>query len=168
MSIFKNKKDDVEKIAREAKREFCDQIVAWHEKMKRQDAEIASVFDLSKVEEIHVNFWDDFAEGEETYAYVEMGDAPWEFEFDVLNHIFQFAKSLPVVASGQIKLKLWFHDSSTVHPILIGIRDAEFSLYKRWQLIISGANGESLEKLAEDLKSAPAFNGKPLSIYSES
>lgn len=146
-------------------------ISKWESFLARRDSEeqeLERSFNPDEVESYPVNIWDDFADGDDTYAYVESSKIPSSVDFKVLNHLMQFAETLDLVKGGRIKLRMSFHDSAVKYPWLVGNRDAQFCLYRRWELIISCPNHEVLEELVEQLAKVPDFQGKKIDVYSES
>lgn len=133
-----------------------------------KERDLEQSYNPDEIESFPVNIWDDFADGDDTYAYVESSKVPSAVDFKVLNHLMQFAETLDLVKSGRVKLYMSFHDSAVKYPWLVGKRKAEFCLFRRWELIISCPNHEVLEELVEQLAKVPDFQGKKIDVYSES
>lgn len=137
-------------------------------KREAKERDVEQSYNPDEIESFPVNIWDDFADGDETYAYVEEGSIPSTVKFKVLLHLMQFAETLDLVKDGRVKLRMSFHDSAVKFPFLVGNREAEFSLYRRWELKISCPNNEVLEEFVEQLAKVPDFQGKRVAVYSES
>ncbi len=168
--LVSSKKAKVEKEAafNEGRNTYIEQLQAWHKRCADNQVNLDSSFDPTTVSKYSINVWDDYPEEEGTYAYVEMCEVPDRICFDVLLHLFVYAKSNPKIMDMGVNLGMRFCDSSECFPTLIGRRDGEYSLFKRWEIIITGADYEILEKVVGLLKEVPAFSGKSLDIYSES
>jgi hypothetical protein len=152
----------------EGRKSYISDLQAWHKRLHEKQVELESTFDLRKVNKWSVNVWDDFPEGGTTYAYVEMDAIPDVVCVDLLMHLLAYAKSNRVINDSDCALSLRFYDSSSVHPVLIGSRVGEYSMFKRWEMTITGASYESLDLVVQELKKAPDFQDKPFKIYSES
>lgn len=137
-------------------------------KREAKELELEQSFRPDEVESYPVNIWDDFADGDETYAYVEDRRVPMEVKFKVLNHIMQFAETLDMVKEGRVSLLIFFNDSVLKYPLLVGNSEAQFCLYRRWELKISCPNHEVFEEFVEQLAKVPDFQGKKVEVYSES
>lgn len=143
----------------------------WESFLARRDSEEQEKersFNPDEVESYLVNIWDDFADGEETYAYVEDRRVPMEVKFKILNHLMQFAETLDMVKEGRVSLLIFFNDSALKYPLLVGNSEAEYCLYRRWELKISCPNHEVLDEFVEQLAKVPDFQGKKIDVYSES
>jgi hypothetical protein len=158
----------IDLIFNEGRKTFIKQFKAWHARVDAEDLALERGFTWGSIESIVVNVWDDYAEGEQTYAYVEMDGLPRKVELDVLIHLLGHARQFDSVQSGELRVSLAFVDSSVKFPQLIGKDDAELSLYKRWQLTIDGASHAQLESFVESLQSVSPLNGKPIEVISES
>lgn len=146
-------------------------VADWDSFLAKREAKERGVeqsYNPAEIESFPVNVWDDFADGDETYAYVEDGSIPSAVKFKVLNHLMQFAETLDMVKEGRVSLLMFFHDSAVKFPFLAGNRDAEFCLYRRWELKISCSNHEVLDEFVEQLAKVPDFQGKKIDVYSES
>lgn len=146
-------------------------VADWNSFLAKREAkerDVEQSYNPDEIESFPVNIWDDFADGDETYAYVEEGSIPSTVKFKVLLHLMQFAETLDLVKDGRVKLRMSFHDSAVKFPFLVGNREAEFSLYRRWELKISCPNNEVLEEFVEQLAKVPDFQGKRVAVYSES
>jgi len=164
----KNAESRSKKAFKEGRNSYVSDLKAWHEKQSTLQSELDAEFENSSIEKFSVNIWDDSSEGGITYAYVEMNGAPNSVCFDLLTALYEFSKSNVKINKTGVKFGIRFYDASTVWPSLIGDRNSEFSLYKRWEMTIHGANYESLEVVVKELKRFPQFMGKPVDIYSES
>ncbi len=143
----------------------------WEEFMAKREAKerrIENEFKPDQIDCYPVNIWDDFADGDDTYAYVEDRKIPSTLKFLVLNHLMQFAQTLDLVKDGLVKIRMEFDDSVLKYPLFVGDPECEFSLYRRWELKISCPNHEVLEELVGKLAKVPDFQGKKIDVYSES
>jgi len=143
----------------------------WEEFIAKREAkeqQLESEFKPDQIDCYPVNIWDDFADGDDTYAYVESSKVPSAVDFKVLNHLMQFAETLDLIKDGRVKLRMSFYDSAVKYPWLVGKRKAEFCLFRRWELIISCPNHEVLDEFVEQLAKVPDFQGKKIDVYSES
>ncbi|MBQ68954.1 hypothetical protein CL689_02710 [Candidatus Saccharibacteria bacterium] len=143
----------------------------WEEFIAKREAkeqQLESEFKPDQIDCYPVNIWDDFADGEETYAYVEDRRVPMEVKFKILNHLMQFAETLDMVKEGRVSLLIFFNDSALKYPLLVGNSEAEYCLYRRWELKISCPNHEVLDEFVEQLAKVPDFQGKKIDVYSES
>lgn len=146
-------------------------VADWDSFLAKREAKERGVeqsYSPGEVKSFPVNVWDDFADGDETYAYVEDGSVPSAVKFKVLNHLMQFAETLDMVKEGRVSLLMFFNDSVLKYPLLVGNSEAEFCLYRRWELKISCPNHEVLEEFVEQMAKVPDFQGKKVEVYSES
>lgn len=157
-----------EELLKRGREAFIEQFEAWHARVDAEDLVLERNFTWDSIESLLVNVWDDYPEGEQTYAYVEMSDLPRKVELDVLIHLLEHARQFGSVRSGELHVSLVFDDSSVRYPMLIGARGAGCTLYKRWEMTIDGASYEQLKSFVEYLQSVPPFKGKPLEVISES
>lgn len=161
----KSASDEALKKGRES---FIESLEVWHKKFDDNQSKLANEFELSSIQFWSLNVWDDFPEQGETYAYVEMIGVPNEICCELLISLLGYANNNDKIKQTGAKLRLSFFDSSVKYPALIGRRDAQFTMSKHWQLMISGINYEEFGILVDELKKAPPFKGKPLDVYSES
>lgn len=168
--LVSSKKATAEKDAafKEGKKSFIDSLQAWHKKLAEEQIRLEASYSLGSIDKFSVNVWDDYPKEEGTYAYVEMSEVPDKICFDVLIHLLGYAKANQVIKSTGVKLGLRFYDSSAVYPALIGNKEGEYSLFKRWELTICGADYETLEIIVNQLKMVPLFEDKKVDVYSES
>lgn len=152
----------------QGRQEYMSDLKAWHKRVTDRQAEVEVSFDLHAVKQWDVNVWDDFEEGGETYAYVKMADVPDNAAIDLLLHLLSYAKNNDSIANTGVKVGLRFYDSSAVYPSLIGRRDGEYALFKRWELTFMGVDYPSLEVIVSELKQADPFMGKTIRVCSES
>lgn len=137
-------------------------------KREAKERDLEQSYNPDEIESFPVNIWDDFADGDDTYAYVEDRRIPMEVEFKILSHLMQFAETLDLVKNGRVKLRMSFHDSAAKYPFLVGNREAEFCLYSRWELKISCPSHEVLEEFVQQMEKVPDFQSKKVEVYSES
>lgn len=152
----------------EGRKTYISCLQAWHKKLADEQIRLEASYSLDSIDKFSINVWDDYPEEEGTYAYVEMSEVPDKICFDVLIHLLGFAKANQVIKYTGVKLGLRFYDSSVVYPALIGNKEGEYSLFKRWELTICGADYETLELIVDQLKMAPLFEDKKVDVYSES
>lgn len=158
----------IDALLKRGREAFIEQFSAWHARVDAEDLVLERKFTWDSIESLVVNVWDDYAEGEQTYAYVEMNDLPRKVELDVLIHLLNHARQFGPVQSGELHVSLVFDDSSVRYPVLIGARGAGCTLYKRWEMTIDGASYALLESFVEYLQSVPPLHGKPIEVISES
>ncbi len=157
-----------EAARKEGRQAYIASLEAWHKRLGEQQSVLEASFDVNDVEAWLVNVWDDYPEKGTTYAYVEMNDVPDCRCLDLLMHLLRFAQDNHKITKTGVELGLRFHDSSTVYPALIGCSTGEYSLFKRWEITITGASYEALDQVVAELKMAPMFWAKPIDVYSES
>jgi hypothetical protein len=163
-----NSKAKLQSAVEEGRKNFIAAFQEWHKKIADKQTELESSFSMEAITSFSVNVWDDYDESEGTYAYVEMRGVPDSVCCDVLIHILEFAKSNKNIVATGAKFGLRFYDSAAVYPTLIGNPEVEFSLFKRWEMTIIDADYETLGVIVAEFKALPQFQGKPITIYSES
>lgn len=141
---------------------------AWHKKIADKEKVLEDSFVEKKVEKYSINVWDDYPQDGMTYAYVEMPDIPGSICCILLTYIIDVANNNEKITALGVNLALRYYDSSVVYPTLIGDREAEFCLFKRWEITIDGADYEKLEVIVEELQKIKHYKDKPLDVYSES
>lgn len=149
---------------------YIESFEQLHKKFAEKQAELERTFCMDDVKSFPVNVWDDYDENESdgTYAYVEMREVPNKVCCDLLIHILAFAKSDPEIAETGAIFNLSFYDSVKLFPGLVGRKNDEFILNQRWEIRITNANYDALEVIVQRLKKVPNYQGKPISVYSES
>lgn len=162
------KKEGIKVKPVDDKKNYIAAFEAWHKRMSENQIKLKETFTLDSLTAIPVNVWDECEDGGTTFAYVEKQNVPDSVCCDVMLHILRFIRSNQVITSTGVEFGLRFYDSSTAYPALIGNPELEFSLFKRWELTIKGADPEKLEIIVEELKAVPPFEGKPINVYSES
>jgi hypothetical protein len=158
---------------RQARNDFADELVAYHEKYNLEQEKLEADFDSLKLKKINVNIWDDFesdscvtdGELQETYAYVEELKFPDKLCLDILSSTILYINSNNLLPE-KVNMSLKFYDSTTKYPILVG--ENEYSLYKRWQIEFKGITHKILDDLIDKLELFEPFNHIKLNIYSES
>ena len=165
-----SKKAEIEKglSFKQGRDSYISSLLLWHEKLAAEQTRIESEYRSDSFSSFNINVWDDYEEGKATYVYVEENNLPDSVCFDVLSHLYSFAKYSKEIVSTGVTLGFRFFDSSEVHPTLIGAAEGEHSLFKRWEMTIDGADYETLELIVKLLQSVPTLDGKALHIYSES
>lgn len=158
-------KQNALKIGRES---FIAHLIAWHKKVEERQRELESHYTAQAIENYSINIWDEYTDLGETFAYVEMTEVPNSICFELLNRMLLFARGNKAVNKLDIGLAMRFYDSSTFHPALIGNKEAEFTMYKRWEIVISHVTPTKLENLVRELNACPPYLRIPFDVYSES
>lgn len=153
---------------KKGKAAFIADLLTWHRKVAEHQRCLEASYVPESIDCFCINVWDDFADEEGTYAYVEMQDVPDRVCFDVLNHLLSFANENPVIRSTGATFGMRFFDASIVWPALIGNPDSEFGLFKRWEITIAGIDLEALETVVQQLQGAPKFMNKRIDVLCES
>jgi len=168
--LVSSKRMTAEKDAafKDGRETFIANFLAWHKIIAEKQLCLETNYSPDSIDKFQVNVWDDYRDEEGTYAYVDMSEVPDRICFDLLDHLLNYAKGNREIRSTGIKLGMRFYDSSSVYPALIGNKQGEYSLYKRWELMIFGADYETLALVVDQLKKVPPFEGKPIDVYSES
>ncbi|MFT7157449.1 MAG: hypothetical protein ACI8Q1_002468 [Parvicella sp.] len=106
-------------VERKAKLDMADKLEAFHKKYEDDQKGLESSFDLSVMERVNVNFWDDFhddgyvPEGEvtETYAYIEDSTIPDIECHKLLSKLLSHIEDNDLLPSS-VKMRMHLSDST--------------------------------------------------------
>jgi hypothetical protein len=104
---------------------------------------------------ININIWDDYNDGEETYAYVEENNMKLSFQKKILE--FMFNK----LNSGKLQMALELFDSKVEYPNA----PIEYS-FVRWQITFYNLRHSEIENIINS--NLCYLDAIDLNIYSES
>jgi hypothetical protein len=156
-------KSKIADVKQAANIEFSDNIKLWHEEYQAEQKQFEINFNFDSVEQLSINVWDELDSNNSTYIYVEMNEVPDKCCFDILINLYDYLKT-----SNVKDISVRFFDSTTIYPINLLSDTGRYTSFKRWELLLSNVDYETLNNVVGILKKAPSFKGKKFSVYSES
>lgn len=134
----------------------------YDNRMDRLEQERQKAFNIRSLNSININIWDDYPDNK-TNVYVEESDVPLTFQKVCLEKVRERLQEI-----GSIKCELKLHDSADEYPGLIA-SDGAYSLFRRWEILISPVNEDVIDKIVLFFKTHQTkYEGIPFDVYSES
>lgn len=163
--LFGKKK--LESIKSAEREKYIAALKSWHQHREAEQFNLDQSFQHEYIVDYPVNIWDEIAENNSTYCYIEDSEIPNKVQLQVLLHIQNYIDQNSLLMDLNCQIDLVFEDHSILYPELV---DGDYSFVgtKFWKLKISNVDCKSLNLLLDRIKRVSAFKGKPLRVYSES
>ena len=167
MFLFITKKAFERKVMdmlEEGRKSFISDFSLWHKSKKNEQERLQQEFKLNTLNMISILVNKDFCHTEgKTFAYIENDEIPQDTCFDILfDMVCDIKRSLSVENSLHVSLELY--DSSIEKPSLIGHKNEDYGMVRRWQITFKNVHEGDCKIIKDAMISVSHFNKIPIKV----